>query len=611
MTNEHIELPALSDDAIDDLAVEHLGNPGIEPTNFARAVIAAQQRVLAEQAVPVAQIPFLSDTDVAHIYRRVYGGSRWSQTEREFAAEIESAVRAAIAAHEQARVVGEPVANKPPGIDALCCVISSLRDTAHFSDEEGELTNQLRELRDWAYNLASPPAPQEAQAGMVLVPDWKGYALLGTGRYIINHSADFDPALGAELFITLATEEDRAGDRKIGETRDSRNPGQPVESEDMVLRIGFLNERGLFALEDQLRIIRETHFDAPVAQPATEQAEAPKPPPGSWAELQMHIVDSRANQPKASNSEEQLKAQADLTEQHRELFFATYLLLDSVCEDHPAIGDVFNIDAHGRVCNALAKLDVYYGVDSPESVQRLATQPTASNAGERERADPAEPMDDSDRLKPCPFCGSEAEGCTMPAEQDDVGAGAMFVQCTNSRCMASSALIYPLMDDPKPLLLERWNRRAALASKPVAPPAREVLTAAQADRYKFMKNIPQRIAFERWASDQGDPVKLNPDGTYDGSIFAQRDWYVWLSATTPAPAGQDEPDMFWNHDDPETFGNDIDEIIQDYGPGEIVKIDQAKRLPTITVRVLPAKDDNSYFEYEIIDAARGDEVNQK
>ena len=50
---------------------------------------------------------------------------------------------------------------EPPGIQALMCVISSLhslRDTAHFSDEEGELTNALCTLRDWAYaQTASQP----------------------------------------------------------------------------------------------------------------------------------------------------------------------------------------------------------------------------------------------------------------------------------------------------------------------------------------------------------------------------------------------------------------------------------------------------------------------
>lgn len=45
--------------------------------------------------------------------------------------------------------------NTVPGISALQCVISSLRDTAHLSDEGGELTDQLRELRDWALSAAA------------------------------------------------------------------------------------------------------------------------------------------------------------------------------------------------------------------------------------------------------------------------------------------------------------------------------------------------------------------------------------------------------------------------------------------------------------------------
>ena len=64
-------------------------------------------------------------------------------------------------------------------------------------------------------------------------------------------------------------------------------------------------------------------------------------------------------------------------------------------------------------------------------------------------------IDDSDRLKPCPFCGGEAEMLTVPEDLPDVGA--MFVQC--SKCMASSALVYPLMDDVRSLLMERWNKR--------------------------------------------------------------------------------------------------------------------------------------------------------
>lgn len=89
----------------------------------------------------------------------------------------------------------------------------------------------------------------------------RGYALLGTGNYLLNHSDDFHPELGAELIITLATEKDNEGNRQVGETRHNPDHLQPIQPEDMVVRIGFLNERGLFALENQLSEIRKQFFD--------------------------------------------------------------------------------------------------------------------------------------------------------------------------------------------------------------------------------------------------------------------------------------------------------------------------------------------------------------
>lgn len=68
-------------------------------------------------------------------------------------------------------------------------------------------------------------------------------------------------------------------------------------------------------------------------------------------------------------------------------------------------------------------------------------------------------IDDSDRLKPCPFCGSDAEFGEIGGGKETPEAGGHFVQCLNSACGASSALIVPLMDDVKSLLMERWNRR--------------------------------------------------------------------------------------------------------------------------------------------------------
>ena len=78
-------------------------------------------------------------------------------------------------------------------------------------------------------------------------------------------------------------------------------------------------------------------------------------------------------------------------------------------------------------------------------------------------------IDDSDRLKPCPFCGAEAEIITLEGETDEPSIGAQCVQCTSRACGAASGLIYPLMDDVTDLLRERWNKRPnALGQEPCA-----------------------------------------------------------------------------------------------------------------------------------------------
>ena len=63
---------------------------------------------------------------------------------------------------------------EPPGIQALMCVISSLRDIAHFSDEEGgELMSALCALRDWAHAqtvAALQPTPTAQAEGWTKLP---------------------------------------------------------------------------------------------------------------------------------------------------------------------------------------------------------------------------------------------------------------------------------------------------------------------------------------------------------------------------------------------------------------------------------------------------------
>jgi hypothetical protein len=66
---------------------------------------------------------------------------------------------------------------------------------------------------------------------------------------------------------------------------------------------------------------------------------------------------------------------------------------------------------------------------------------------------------EDDSLLPCPFCGAKAEIITLQGETDEPSIGAQAVQCTNHACGSASGLVYPLMDDVKHLLRERWNRR--------------------------------------------------------------------------------------------------------------------------------------------------------
>jgi len=109
----------------------------------------------------------------------------------------------------------------------------------------------------------------------------RGYALLGTGNYCINHSAEFSSRLGAELVITLATDADKSGNRQIGESRDNTNDTPPIQADAMVIRIGFLNERGLFALEDQISKLRALHFPDSKAQ----QEQPAQKASATWTEM--------------------------------------------------------------------------------------------------------------------------------------------------------------------------------------------------------------------------------------------------------------------------------------------------------------------------------------
>ena len=64
-------------------------------------------------------------------------------------------------------------------------------------------------------------------------------------------------------------------------------------------------------------------------------------------------------------------------------------------------------------------------------------------------------MSDED-LKSCPFCGGTAEFGEC-ADADEQNAGGHFIACRV--CGASTALVFACMDDPRPALVDRWNKR--------------------------------------------------------------------------------------------------------------------------------------------------------
>ena len=96
------------------------------------------------------------------------------------------------------------------------------------------------------------------------VPDFRGYAALGTGQYLLS-ACPATEDLPAELVISIATEEEKAG-RVIGDLKDVE-PGTEIDPSSMAVRLAFFSVSGLDALEQQLRILREESFPNTTPQP--------------------------------------------------------------------------------------------------------------------------------------------------------------------------------------------------------------------------------------------------------------------------------------------------------------------------------------------------------
>lgn len=64
----------------------------------------------------------------------------------------------------------------------------------------------------------------------------------------------------------------------------------------------------------------------------------------------------------------------------------------------------------------------------------------------------------SEDLKPCPFCGEAARFFKIE-DKDSRDFGGEGIFCETVGC-ASVGLMWSLMDDCKPVLAEKWNRRS-------------------------------------------------------------------------------------------------------------------------------------------------------
>jgi len=143
------------------------------------------------------------------------------------------------------------------GLDDLLTETAYMIEGPNSQDTAMLWLQAMEKVRDRLAAAATPPE------GMVLAPHFRGYAALGTRAYLLSPCVEGGTPC---LVIHIATEADKAG-REVGERRDTREPGKLIQPEAMAVRLDFLSERGLFALEDMLAEIRRDHFSVAAEWP--------------------------------------------------------------------------------------------------------------------------------------------------------------------------------------------------------------------------------------------------------------------------------------------------------------------------------------------------------
>jgi hypothetical protein len=104
--------------------------------------------------------------------------------------------------------------------------------------------------------------------------------------------------------------------------------------------------------------------------------------------------------------------------------------------------------------------------------------------------------------RPCPCCGGEP---TFGEAHD----GGEYIECTSPECRLSTALVYSVMEDAKPLLVERWNRRHAPASR-VLKDGDVVVSPDLVEAYQDLHKWAIHLGYDGLVMDRLDALGAEP-----------------------------------------------------------------------------------------------------
>lgn len=171
-------------------------------------------------------------------------------------------------------------------------------------------------------------------------------------------------------------------------------------------------------------------------------------------------------------------------------------------------------------------------------------------------------------------------------EQEDVGGW-----------RRAGALLYRLTGEHRPTNFDEIRVTMANGSRDIGQ------MSAQAERLLAMLSAPQPTPQPLHVAATSCPHEIDKDKIvlhFDSKQPGKNALAQLAARLQAAQAQEDVPDMFWDADDTENFAHEIQDIIDGYGPGEIVTIECAKRLPNL--RAVVTRDGDG-ISYEYLEAA--------